>query len=74
MIGINQPLQFELRREGPRSSLAPFLDYVLLTVGSLFTVGVVEEERDTTSLTEMVAAPECAHQMVATAEFSGVCS
>ncbi len=30
--GINQPLQFELRREGPRSSLAPFLDYALLAL------------------------------------------
>ncbi len=37
--GINQPLRSQLRREGPRSSLSCFLDFALLTVGSLFTVG-----------------------------------
>ncbi len=52
----------KLRREGPRSSLCQFMDYALLCVGFPFTVGVVEEERDTVSLTEMVAAPECASQ------------
>ncbi len=66
--GINQPLQSKLRREGPRSSLSCFLDFALLTVGSLFTVGVAEEERDTASMTEMVAAPERTHKMAATAE------
>ncbi len=53
--GINQPLQSKLRREGPRLSLSCFLDFALLTVGSLFTVGVAEEKRDTASMTEMVA-------------------
>ncbi|KAL0146799.1 hypothetical protein M9458_057738 [Cirrhinus mrigala] len=47
--GINQPLRGRLRREGPRSSLATFLDYALLCVGSPFTVGVAEEERDNLS-------------------------
>ncbi|KAL0152300.1 hypothetical protein M9458_052023, partial [Cirrhinus mrigala] len=42
---INQQLSSVLRREGPHSSLTAFLDYALLTVGSLFTAGVVEEER-----------------------------
>ncbi len=31
-------------------------------------MGVAEEERDNASLTEMVAAPECAHKMAVTAE------
>ncbi len=66
--GINQPLRSQLRREGPRSSLSCFLDFALLTVGSLFTVGVADEDRVTASMTEMVDAPECAHKMAATAE------
>ncbi|KAL0159295.1 hypothetical protein M9458_043020, partial [Cirrhinus mrigala] len=33
-------------REGPRSSLALFMDYALLCVGLSLTVGVVDEERD----------------------------
>ncbi len=48
--GINQPLKSQLIREGPRSSLSQFLDYALLCVGSSFTVGVTEEERDTTPI------------------------
>ncbi|KAI2644390.1 C-type lectin domain family 4 member M [Labeo rohita] len=44
--GVNQPLRSELRREGPSSSLAQFLDYALLCVGSSLTVGVAEEERN----------------------------
>ncbi len=64
--GINQPLRSQLRREGPRSSLSCFLDFALLTVGSLFTVGVEDEDRDTASMTEMADAPERAHKMAAT--------
>ncbi len=52
--GINQPLQSQLRREGPRSSLSCFLDYALLCTGSSFTVGVTEEESSTASTSEMV--------------------
>ncbi len=66
--GINQPLRSQLRREGPRSSLSCFLDFALLTVGSLFTVGVADEDRDTAFLTEMVDALECAHKMAAITE------
>ncbi|KAL0193898.1 hypothetical protein M9458_012194, partial [Cirrhinus mrigala] len=44
--GVNEPLKARLRREGPRSSLAAFMDFALLCVGSSFTVGVAEEERD----------------------------
>ncbi|KAL0185497.1 hypothetical protein M9458_021194 [Cirrhinus mrigala] len=44
--GVNEPLKARLRREGPRSSLATFMDFALLCVGSPFTVGVAEEERD----------------------------
>ncbi|KAI2655026.1 Foot protein 1 variant 1 [Labeo rohita] len=62
--GMNQPLNSRLRREAPRSSLERFLDYVLLCVGSPFTVGVAEEERDNAVMAAthpadgMVAAPE----------------
>ncbi len=56
--GINQPLQTQLRREGPRSSLSCFLEFALLTVGSLFTVGVADEDRDTASCHKMAADPE----------------
>ncbi len=66
--GINQPLQSDLRREGPRSSLAQFMDYALLTVGSLLTVGVAEEERGTAFMTEIAATLEHAHKMAATAD------
>ncbi len=55
---INQPLQTQLRREGPRSSLSCFLEFALLTVGSLFTVGVADEDRDTASCHKMAADPE----------------
>ncbi len=64
--GINQPLKSKLRREGPFSSLAHFMDYALLTVGSLFTVGFAEDERDTASATEMGDAPEVTHKMAVT--------
>ncbi len=63
--GINQPLRSEFRREGTRASLAQFLDYALLTVGSSFTVGVVEE-RDTAPNCVNTATLEHAHQMAAT--------
>ncbi len=56
--GINQPLQTQLRREGPRSSLSCFLEFALLTVGSLFTVGVTDEDRNTASCHKMAASPE----------------
>ncbi len=63
--GINQPLRSEFRREGTRASLAQFLDYALLTVGSSFTVGVAEE-RDTAPNCVNTATLEHAHQMAAT--------
>ncbi len=63
--GINQPLRSEFRREGTRASLAQFLDYALLTVGSSFTVGVAEEW-DTAPNCVNTATLEHAHQMAAT--------
>ncbi len=63
--GINQPLRSEFRREGTRASLAQFLDYALLTVGSTFTVGVAEE-RDTAPNCVNTATLEHAHKMAAT--------
>ncbi len=56
--GINQPLQTQLRCKGPRSSLSCFLEFALLTVGSLLTVGVADEDRDTASCHKMTADPE----------------
>ncbi len=64
--GINQPLKLRLTLEGPRSSLSDFMDYALLTVGSVFTVGVAEE-RDTALTHVMAAALEHEHKMAATA-------
>ncbi len=55
---INPPLQTQLRREGPRSSLSCFLEFAWLTAGSLFTVGVTDEDRDTASCHKMAADPE----------------
>ncbi|KAL0146895.1 hypothetical protein M9458_057834 [Cirrhinus mrigala] len=70
--GLNELLKARLRCEGPRSSLAVFMDYALLCVSSPFTVGVAEEERDATEpLTawiarEMAAVSERARAMAAT--------
>ncbi len=61
--GINQPLKSKVRNEGPRSSLSQFMDYALLSVGSLFTVGVVEEEHDIASVPVMASTPERGHIM-----------
>ncbi len=44
-------------------SLRGLMDYALLCAGSLFTVGVTEEECDTASLTKMADAPEGMHKM-----------
>ncbi len=65
--GLNQPLKSKVIHKGPRSSLINFLDYVLWTVGSAFTVGVAEE-RDTTLTNMIAAALEHTHKMAATAE------
>ncbi|KAL0202092.1 hypothetical protein M9458_000110, partial [Cirrhinus mrigala] len=72
--GVNEPLKARLRREGQRSSLAAFMDFALMCVGSSFTVGVAEEQRDITvtpaaqPARQMAAAPVRAHKMAATAE------
>ncbi len=69
--GIHQPLSSEFRREGTRASLAQFLDYALLTVGSSFAVGVAEE-RHTAPNCVTTATLEHAHQMAATTTPRGV--
>ncbi|KAI2655956.1 Adhesive plaque matrix protein [Labeo rohita] len=78
--GINEPLKVRLRCEGLRSSLAAFMDFALLSVGSSFTVSVADEERDIAvtlatqptrepeRIHKMAAASECVHAMAATAE------
>ncbi len=63
--GLNQPLKAKIIHKGPRLSLSHFLDYVLWTVGSAFTVGVAEE-RDTAPNCVITAALEHAHKMAAT--------
>ncbi len=63
--GLNQTVRSKVIPQGPRSSLTNFLDYVLLTVGSAFTVGVAEE-RDTALNCMITAALEHAHKMAAT--------
>ncbi len=65
--GLKQTVRSKVIPRGPRSSLSNFLDYVLLTVGSAFTVGVAEE-RDTALNCMITAALEHAHKMAATAE------
>ncbi|KAI2648685.1 Retrotransposon-like protein 1 [Labeo rohita] len=44
--GANEHLRTRLRREGPRSSLAAFVNFALMCVGSPCTVGVAKEVRD----------------------------
>ncbi|KAL0162311.1 hypothetical protein M9458_041707, partial [Cirrhinus mrigala] len=44
--GANEHLRARLRREGPRSSLAAFMNFALSCMGSPCTVGVAERERD----------------------------
>ncbi len=66
--GINQPLRSKLISEGPRSSLCQFMDYALLCVGSSFTVGVADEERNTALTHVMAAALDNEHKMAVTAE------
>ncbi len=63
--GLNQTVRSKVIPQGPHSSRSNFLDYVLLTVGSAFTVGVAEE-RDTALNCMITAALEHAHKMVAT--------
>ncbi len=53
--------------KGPRSSRSIFLDYVLWTVGSAFTVGIAEE-RDTTLTCMIAAVLKHTHKMEATVE------
>ncbi len=65
--GLIQPLKSKVIHKGPHSSLSHFLDYVLCTVGSAFTVGVAEE-RDTALTSVIAAALEHIHKMAATAE------
>ncbi|KAL0162338.1 hypothetical protein M9458_041734 [Cirrhinus mrigala] len=62
----------KLRHEGPRSSLATFMDFALLCVGSPFTVGGAEEECGNAEMADthpkMAAAAERVHSMAATTE------
>ncbi len=66
-FGLSEPIKSWLPEGKFNCSLKDFMDYTLLCAGSLFTMGVADEDRDTASMTEMVAAPEHTHKMAATA-------
>ncbi len=66
-FGLSEPIKSWLRAGKFNCSLKDFMDYTLLCAGSLFTVGVADEDRDTASMTKMVAVPERTHKMVAPA-------
>ncbi|ROI16557.1 hypothetical protein DPX16_22676 [Anabarilius grahami] len=63
--GLNEPLKDYLLTNGPRGSFVEFLDFALLTVGSTFTVGVVEK-CDTTLDHVMAGAKDNTLKMAAT--------
>ncbi|ROI26648.1 hypothetical protein DPX16_21591 [Anabarilius grahami] len=60
--GLNEPLKDYLLTNGPRGSFVEFLDFALLTVGSSFTVGVMEDS-DTMVNPVMAATPKNTHKM-----------
>ncbi|ROL53270.1 hypothetical protein DPX16_20909 [Anabarilius grahami] len=60
--GLNEPLKDYLLTNGPRGSFVEFLDFALLTVGSSFTVGVMEDS-DTMVNPVMAATPKNMHKM-----------
>ncbi len=59
---LSEPIKSWLPEGKFNCSLKDFMDYTLLCAGSLFTVGVADEDRDTASMTKMVAAPERTHK------------
>ncbi len=66
-VGLNEPIRSGLPGGKIHFSLAEYIDYALLLCGSSFTVGVVEEEHDTSSKPAhvMPAKPRSAHVMPA---------
>ncbi len=62
-VGLNEPIRSGLPGGKINFSLAEYIDYALLICGSSFTVGVVEEEHDTSSKAAqlMPAKPQPAH-------------
>ncbi len=62
-VGLNEPIRSGLPGGKINFSLAEYIDYALLICGSSFTVGVVEEEHDTSSKPAqlMPAKPQPAH-------------
>ncbi len=66
-FGLSEPVKSWLPERKFNVSLNIFIDYALMVADSAFTVGVVEVERDTVSVTEIADAPERTHKMVATA-------
>ncbi len=66
-FGLSEPIKSWLPEGKFNCSLKDFMDYTLFCAGSLFIVGVADEDRDTASITKTVAVPERTHKMVATA-------
>ncbi len=57
-FGLSESVKSWLPEGKFNVSLKNVIDYALMVAGSAFTVGVVEEERDTVSATEIADAPE----------------
>ncbi len=66
-FGLSEPVKSWLPEGKFDVSLTDFMDYALMVAGSSFTVGVLEEKRNTASETEVTDAPERTHKMAATA-------
>ncbi len=75
-MGLNEPIRSGLPGGKIHFSLAEYIDNALLLCGSSFTVGVVEEEHNTSSKPAhvMPAKPKPAHVMSATPKPTNVMS
>ncbi len=67
LFGLIEPVKSWLPEGKFDVSLTDFMDYALMVAGSSFTVGVLEEKRNTASETEVADAPERTHKRAATA-------
>ncbi len=57
-FGLSEPIKSWIPKGKFNCSLEYFMDYTLLCADSLFTVSIADENRQTASMTEMLAAPE----------------
>ncbi len=61
-FGLSEPIKSWLPEGKFNCSVKDFMDYTFLCAGSLFTVGVTDEDRNTASMTKMVAVSELTHR------------